>query len=453
MWLTRITIVYVGALAFVALLAVAGYFLPQTELKWQQSSAAVLNLTGRQYMLLERTAMLAELLILTEDEPTREECRRQLREAVQQMEAAHTALLRGDAAVSLPAAPPSVRAMYLEAPVYLDQQVRRYLAEMRKLVQRPAAELTAQSSDLQYIQTEASGALAEGLAELAAEQQRLDEASVRRLRGWQTGMLAGMLATLLALGVFVFRPLVRRVQREQDEKVRAERLAVIGTMAAKFTHEIRNPLGSIRLNLDSVRDALAMVDNVQPLLRSLDSEVRRIHRISDGYLQFARLPKGERRALSLNEWLAGQLRFCAAEFQQRRIRLCTQLAPGLPPVRADDGQLWQAVLNIVRNAWEAMPEGGTLTVRTARGRGHLVLEIADTGAGMTAEQQRWIFQPFFTGKPDGTGLGLALTQQIITEHGGHITCASQPGAGTTFTIRLPLTKENPHEKQSHHSAH
>jgi signal transduction histidine kinase len=189
---------------------------------------------------------------------------------------------------------------------------------------------------------------------------------------------------------------------------------------------------------------------VTGLLHSIDSEVRRIHRISDGYLQFARLPKGARMPLSVNEWLAQQLNFCSAEFEQRRIRLCTKFESGLPPVRADAGQLWQAVLNVVRNAWEAMPDDGTLTVRTTRARPHVLLEITDTGHGMTEEQCHAAFQPFFSAKEGGTGLGLALTQQIITEHGGQITCASQPGVGTTFTIQLPTIKETLNEKKHHH---
>jgi signal transduction histidine kinase len=431
------TVTYLGALAVLAALATVAFFLPQAELKTQQSSAAVLNLIDRQYTLLERTALLAENLVNAPDAGQRERFREELRREVQRMEETESQLQRGDRRVELPAE--------------LDRQVRDYVARARSLADLPEPQLAAANP----LSAQALGGLAQDLEAVAQKYQQRDEAGVRQLRGLQVSLLTATITTLILMGLFVFRPMVRRVRQEHEERVRAERLAVIGTMAAKFAHEIRNPLGSIRLNLDSVRDELAGNNGtlVPGLLHSIDSEVRRIHRISDGYLQFARLPKGVRLSLSVNEWLPQQLRFCAAEFDQRRIWLCTQFESGLPPVLADAGQLWQAILNIVRNAWEAMPDGGTLTVRTARSRAQVRLEITDTGHGMTEEQCRAAFQPFFSAKEGGTGLGLALTQQIIVEHGGQITCASQPGAGTTFTIRLPLAKEHPHEKQSHHPAH
>jgi len=439
---TRMTVTYLGALAVLAALAVVAYHLPQAELNTQQSSAAVLNLIDRQYTLLERTALLAENLVKEPDREQRERFREELRREAQRMEEAQSLLQRGDRCVELP--------------TELDRQIRDYTARARALAELPEMELAAADP----LSTQALGGLAQDLEAVAEKHQQRDEAGVRQLRRLQVSVLATTITTLVLMGFFVFRPMVRRVRQEHEERVRAERLAAIGMMAAKFAHEIRNPLGSIRLNLDSVRDELAGNNGARPaedslvpaLLHSIDSEVRRIQRISDGYLQFARLPKGARLPLAVNEWLAHQLRFCAAEFDQRHIRLCTQFEAGLPPVHADAGQLWQAVLNIVRNAWEAMSDGGTLTVRTARARPHVLVEIADTGHGMTEEHRRVLFQPFFSAKDGGTGLGLALTQQIIVEHGGQITCASQPGAGATFTIQLPIAKEHPHEKQSHHPA-
>jgi signal transduction histidine kinase len=426
----RITGAYVGALTALAVWAGVGYWLPRAELRFQQTSAAVLSLMDRQHILLERTALLAENYVKTPDSARRAHRREELHRAVEQMAESQAALLAADPRLDLPAA--------------LDAQLRQYIANVRALLAMPETELTADHPLSQAIYAQATGPLAEDLDAWALAYQQLDAAGIRRVQQVTTGLFLGQLGALALLGWLVFRPLVRRVQSEHEERLRSSRLDLIGTMAAKFAHEIRNPLGSIRLNFDAIRDELTPqtpAPHVPKLLSSIDAELRRIQRISAGYLQFARLPKGALAPLAVNEWLAQQLQFLAAEFAQRGLRLTTQFSAGLPRVRADAGQLWQAILNIVRNAWEAMPAGGVLTVRTAAGPACVRVEIHDTGHGMTEEQLRAVFQPFATFKEGGTGLGMVLTQQIIHEHGGRITCASQPGQGTTFTIELPALRE------------
>ncbi len=232
----------------------------------------------------------------------------------------------------------------------------------------------------------------------------------------------------------------------EEEKLRAERLAVIGTMSAKLAHEIRNPLSSITLNIELVRDEVEALtkDNSdagkesRSLLQSLDSEVRRIQRVTEDYLKFARLPKPMRDPVQLNDVLGQGLAFLDSLFNATGITVQTEFDPGLPALSADESQLWQAILNLVRNAIEAMPNGGTLTVRTERRDELIVLTVADTGKGMTEEECAQVFTPFFSTKVGGTGLGLPLTQQIVNEHGGQIRCESAPGQGTTFIIELPI---------------
>jgi signal transduction histidine kinase len=124
-------------------------------------------------------------------------------------------------------------------------------------------------------------------------------------------------------------------------------------------------------------------------------------------------------------------------FAATGVKMRTELDPQLPVLNADESQLWQAILNLVRNAIEAMPKGGTLTVRTERRDTGVVLTVADTGGGMTEEDRAKVFTPFFSTKVGGTGLGLPLTQQIVTEHGGQIRCESTPNQGTIFTIEFP----------------
>jgi PAS domain S-box-containing protein len=234
-------------------------------------------------------------------------------------------------------------------------------------------------------------------------------------------------------------------KRLEEAKLQAERLATIGAMSAKLAHEIRNPLSSIILNLDLIHDELktlaqgreAAATEARTLLQAVESEVRRVQRVTEDYLQFARLPKARREPVALNEVLSQGLSFLQSLFAATGVELRTDLAPALPPILADENQLWQAILNLIRNAIEAMPGGGVLTIRTARAAdGRIELTIADTGKGMTAAEQQKLFHPFFSTKVGGTGLGLPLTQQIITEHDGAIACESTPGKGTTFIIHL-----------------
>jgi PAS domain S-box-containing protein len=243
----------------------------------------------------------------------------------------------------------------------------------------------------------------------------------------------------------ILRDITER-KRLEEEKLRAERLAVIGTMSAKLAHEIRNPLSSITLNIELIRDEVAALTRGNPdaakesraLLESLDSEVRRIQRVTEDYLKFARLPRPVPDRVQLNEVLEQGLAFLDSLFHATGVVVRTELDPALPALRADESQLWQAILNLVRNAIEAMPDGGTLTVRTEARAGTVVLTVADTGKGMSESERAQVFTPFFSTKAGGTGLGLPLTQQIIHEHGGQIRCESAPQKGTTFIIELPV---------------
>lgn len=239
-------------------------------------------------------------------------------------------------------------------------------------------------------------------------------------------------------------------KRLEKAKIQAERLATVGTMAAQVAHEIRNPLGSISLNLDLLQKEFIKLNNcidVPPgeasaLLTDIREEIERIKRVIEDYLKFARLPKLQARSLSLNQLLEEKLAFMAGEIEKAKVRLTTVFDPETGKINVDGEQLWQATLNLIRNSLEAMPTGGELTVGTWHQNGQVQLRVSDKGQGMSEEQLRHVFSPFFTTKPSGTGLGLTLVQQIAIEHGGHVECESRVGKGTTFTIFLPLRERN-----------
>ena len=235
-------------------------------------------------------------------------------------------------------------------------------------------------------------------------------------------------------------------KRLEQAKLQAERLAVVGSMAAQVAHEIRNPLGSISLNLDLIGEELnASVNSngrsaaeCQVLLREMRSQVLRIRQVLQEYLRFARMPKSERTVLSLRGLFEEKLNFLQPVLDQKHVELSKTLDPELPPVRADAEQLWEALLNLIHNALDAMPNGGNLAVSAKRNGAQALVSISDNGRGMTEEEARNLFVPFFTTKSDGTGLGLAYSQRVINEHGGKIDCATAWRKGSTFSIQLPL---------------
>jgi signal transduction histidine kinase len=235
-------------------------------------------------------------------------------------------------------------------------------------------------------------------------------------------------------------------KRLEKAKLQAERLAMVGTMVAQVAHEVRNPLGSITLNLDLIIKEIERLASTSrhpaqeglTLVHEMREELRRIQRVIEDYLCFARLPKPQRKPVQLNALLKQKLAFMQPAFENAGVHLHTDFDSGLRTVSADAEQLWQAVLNLVRNSLEAMPSGGALNISTVRDNGQALLRVADNGKGMSEEQLGQLFVPFFTTKPRGTGLGLPLTQQILNEHGAQIECVSTLGKGTIFTLCLPL---------------
>jgi len=191
-------------------------------------------------------------------------------------------------------------------------------------------------------------------------------------------------------------------KRLEAAKLQSERLAMVGTMAAQVAHEIRNPLGSITLNLDLIykeidrfaENAGNSPDEGRALIKDMRTEVCRILHVLEDYLQFARLPKLQRKSLDLKEFLDQRLAFFNGELTKANVRVCTHFDPALVSIHADPEQLWQALLNLLRNSREAMPGGGEITIGTWRHGGEVLLRVSDNGKGMTEEQRQHLFEPF-----------------------------------------------------------
>jgi two-component system NtrC family sensor kinase len=245
-----------------------------------------------------------------------------------------------------------------------------------------------------------------------------------------------------------FETMVGSVAQARDRAVANERFAAIGKMAAHVTHEIRNPLSSIGLNIEMLDEELGQAGapaESRALLTAITREVERLEHLSEEYLRVARLPSPRMEAEDLAGLVADVVAFARPEADRQNCRLQLDVEAPLPPVLFDEAQIRQALLNLLRNAREAMPDGGIIRVRVAGDGMAVRVDVEDQGGGIPAEIRARVFDPFFSTKGEGTGLGLAITRQILEAHGGAIDCETgidhgPDGAprGTRFRITLPL---------------
>ena len=219
----------------------------------------------------------------------------------------------------------------------------------------------------------------------------------------------------------------------------------IAQLAGALAHEIKNPLSVIAMNMDLLaedfgeakdqrdRRALAKVEVVQ-------QQCQRLHNLLNDFLRFARTQNLELTPGDLNEVMGRILRFIAPQAGDQNVEVIEYLASDLPSIMLDDETLYAALLNLTLNALQAMPGGGTLTVRTRESRFGVALDLIDTGCGMNDETARHMFEPFYTTKDGGSGLGLPLAQKIVAAHGGRIDVQSEANRGTKFTLEFPVPK-------------
>ncbi|HEV7503194.1 MAG TPA: ATP-binding protein, partial [Vicinamibacteria bacterium] len=276
---------------------------------------------------------------------------------------------------------------------------------------------------------------------------------VRALAERARGVAAGDLDRTVALDApdevgelaRAFASMTAELRTSRERLVQAERVAAWREMARRLAHELKNPIFPIQLSIETLRrslDASVGPDDAarfQLLFRdssdTILEELQSLRAIVEEFSQFARMPPPRLAPTDLSDVAERVLALYRARAGSTRIE--TALASGLPPVAADRDLIGRALGNLVANALEAMPDGGTLSVRTQAVADGVALEVRDTGPGLTEEQRTRLFTPYYTTKKGGTGLGLAIVQGIVSDHGGRIQVESAPGAGTTFTLVLP----------------
>lgn len=247
-----------------------------------------------------------------------------------------------------------------------------------------------------------------------------------------------------------FNAMGRAVEERERELVRSERLAAVGKMAAMITHEVRNPLSSIGLNAELLEDELgqlpgALGDEARTICRAITREVDRLTGITEEYLALARLPKPRLAATSAAAVVDDLARFVREDLASRQVTLAVEHEAGTAPALMDEAQIRQALLNLVRNAADAVAGqgGGHVWMRTRDTDTMVAIEVVDDGPGIPDDLRERLFEPFVSTKDGGTGLGLAVTHQIVKDHGGSLRVTSALGSGSTFTIELPAVPSAP----------
>lgn len=233
----------------------------------------------------------------------------------------------------------------------------------------------------------------------------------------------------------------RRARREQERRHRQEQLAEMGKLAAGLAHELKNPLSTLKLNLQLLQEDLAELPGSEASrnrVATLRKEADRLKQTLDDFLRFAGRMEIRAADVPINAVVQDLVDFILPQAAATKVRIHTALEPKNPVCKIDVNHFKQALLNLLINAIQAMPQGGDLIVRTHIAGKMLYLDVSDTGVGISPENVAKIFDAYYTTKKGGTGLGLPTTRRIIEEHQGHITVTSDPGKGTNFRVELPV---------------
>jgi nitrogen fixation/metabolism regulation signal transduction histidine kinase len=242
-----------------------------------------------------------------------------------------------------------------------------------------------------------------------------------------------------------FNRMTTELLAQKERLVQTERVAAWRELARRLAHELKNPLFPLQLTVENLMRARTQspeqFDEVfHESTRTLLTEISNLKTIIGRFSEFSKMPRPQLQPASVNEILRGVVKLFEAQLQapgRAPIAIMLELDDRVGTIAVDSELLHRALSNLVLNAMDAMPDGGRLIVQSRRDDGRVILEVADTGSGMTPEECERIFTPYYTSKRHGTGLGLAIVQSVVSDHGGRVTVQSEPGRGTTFVIELP----------------
>jgi len=259
-----------------------------------------------------------------------------------------------------------------------------------------------------------------------------------------------------ARGVLVMLRDITRDREQEASLLENERINAVRLLAAGVAHEIGNPLNALNIHLQLLERAIAELpksesrQNIRELVAVAREEVRRLDAILTQFLSAVRPSKPRLEPLRLDETLQETLTLLQPEIENRGVTVRVELPGALPGIRGDRDQLKQAFFNVIKNALDVLTTGGIVEIILAVEDGQVAVTIRDNGPGIQPETMGRIFEPYFTTKTAGHGLGLMIVQRIVQDHGGRIEVSSEPGKGTTFVIRLPLAERRLRLLQSQH---
>ena len=304
---------------------------------------------------------------------------------------------------------------------------------MRMMMRRESADLRNQAPQVIFI---------------AFDTRELDADHARGLRNMVIMLCAaGVVMTATVLAQFWFRRYQRSRKQLQEATARKEKLLALGHLAAGVAHEVRNPLSSIKGLAKYFAERTPADGEAHQLALVMAREADRLNRVVSELLELVRPAHLKYQSVDLNEVITHSLQLVSQDAASRAISLKFIAQPALCRIQADPDRLKQVLLNLYLNAIHAIGRDGVITVAVREcGDGRVKVSVADSGKGMTAEQLQAIFTPYFTTKADGTGLGLAVVQNIVEQHGGTIDAESTPGKGALFTLYLPVNGQQKDEQ-------
>ncbi|MEG5026693.1 ATP-binding protein [Microcoleus sp. AT8-B1] len=467
--------------------ALSNYFNLEEITTARKISAAVINISGRQRMLSQRTAFFCMRLVGSQNGVERAKLRGNLLEAIELMEKSHRDLINTSSSLNL-LSPPSatVKAMYFEPPLYLDKQVRAYIDRIKALVQVPDAELRLENPHLLYIVEAAGGDLLEAFDAVVSQYQQESEIEqfeidLKQVELYQESCAATSKAE--AQAAQLDRALCE-LKQTQAQLLHSEKMSSLGALMASIVHEINNPVSFIYGNLSHAEiytqdllhllrlyreycpnpcpeitakiaeiDLDFLVEDLPKVMSSMQMGSNRIREIVKSMGNFSRTDNTNMTMCDLHDSIDSTVLILRnrlnSQIDRRDIQVIKKYGK-LPPVECYSGQLNQVFMNLITNAIDALDEVAQNQPNAAlkifistelAGPDRVRVRIADTGTGMTPQIKERMFEQFFTTKEigKGTGLGLSIVYKILVEnHRGSLRCESEPCKGTEFIMELPL---------------
>ena len=466
--------------------ALSNYFNLEEITTARKVSAAVINISGRQRMLSQRTAFFCMRLVGSGNTAERATLRENLLEAIELMENSHRDLIDTDSTNLLSAPSPAVKAMYFEAPLYLDQQVCEYIDRIKALVQVPDGELGPENPHLAYIVRAAGGDLLAAFDAVVSQYQEESEIEqfeidLKQVELYQESCAATSKAEAQAAEI---DRALRELKQTQAQLLHSEKMSSLGALMASIVHEINNPVSFIYGNLSHAEiytkdllyllrlyqeqypnpsaeiksqiqqmDLEFLVEDLPKVMSSMQMGSDRIREIVKSMGSFSRTDNSNMTLCDVHDSIDSTILILRNRLNSKIDRRDIQIVKNygkLPPVECYAGQLNQVFMNLISNAIDALDEAAKNQPHAAlkisictelAGFDRVRVRIADTGTGITAEVKKRMFEQFFTTKAigKGTGLGLSIVYKILVEnHRGTLRCESEPSQGTEFIIELPM---------------